>query len=440
MAKQTRKPRKGVILTRPTVSQHWKTRGLRQHGKSKHIIVVFSAELGGREFKLQSSKKFDYKHPRDAAVEYRILLNQVWENHLELQSDAAFRVDYERHLKKANDILSNFDQNEHKIIQDIRQNKLGEEINDDDAETTDEVLALPIDIENLGSKSFESLSWNDKTFRASIQELFWETNLNRRNGFSEDTNLVELCKPWDRNKGRTFLERWQAKPLKAYDAYTVKRIFDIMSGMSMLQTIKPAPYQTKTYSAVVVQGSALFRACSRLDYVRQHICKDHTVAQIYVCTSDRKLDPNLESAEEIERVSNKAPHRKVTTEFKMLQHLWDNLFKPEYPHIPVQFIEATTEKNMPRPGSLETAQKWYRVMRRTEKIDEIHASGNPILAVTNQPFLNNWFTILSNIVPVSIQVEAGGPAASTSYFKHNVSIFLDAVYRYVKEAHLHDMF
>jgi len=435
--RQTRKARAGTLLTRTPISKHWRTRGLRQPKNSKHIAVVFSGKIGGKQFKQQSLKTFDYLHAREAAVEYRALLEQVWRNHPEFHSIGTYRTDFAKHLSKADEILTNFDQNEHEIMQDIRQNKLGEEVNDDDNEITDEVLSLAIDIEKLGSKEFEDLSLFDRSFKAALHDLFWETN--RLESFSEDANIVDLCEQWDRNKGRTFCERWQAKPHEGYCANTVERIFDIMGEMNMLQTIKPAPNQKKTYSVVVVQGSALFRASGRLNYVLD-LCKNHNVSQIYVCASDRKLDPKLESAREIECVSGTAPNRKVTTEYKMLKHLWNNLFITECPNIPVEFIQATSEENTPRPGSLETAQKWYRHTKQTGKIFEIRESKDPILAVTNQPFLMGWFTILRTIVPVSIPVEAGGPAASTTYFKHNVSTFLDAVYRYVKEAYLHEMF
>eukprot|EP00493_Phyllostaurus_siculus_P025944 UN26289 len=246
-----------------------------------------------------------------------------------------------------------------------------------------------------------------------------------------------MCEQWDRNKGRTFRERWQAKPLKGFDANTVNRIFDIMGKMNMLQTIKPASNQRKTYSIVVVQGSALFRAFGRLKYVRE-LCKNHHVSQIYVCASDRKLDPKIESSREIKCVSGKAPNRFVTTEFTMLKHLWNNLFIPECSNVPVKFIQAKSEENKPRPGSLATAQKWYRHLQETGDIYKIRESKDPILAVTNQPFLMGWYTTILSVVPASIPVEAGGPATSTTYFKHNVSTFLDAVYRYVKHADLHD--
>merc|ERR1719219_1644378 len=111
---------------------------------------------------------------------------------------------------------------------------------------------------------------------------------NPRFGFSSDVNLSELCKHWSR------AYRDHKLPYEATQNFTAnqtKQIFDHLAKMYMLQ--KVVPVSLESFSAVVVQGSVLFRAVDRLEFVLE-LCRTHRIERIYVVGSDRKLDAVLE--------------------------------------------------------------------------------------------------------------------------------------------------
>lgn len=433
--KQKRKARAGTLITRCTVSDIWQTRGFRLPNKCRKIVVVFSGKLGGRKYELESSKKFGYLHAREAAVEYRNLIRIIWENHPENHERADCLKDLRKHMRHANKILANFDMNEAAILRDIRRKMLKEKVSEEVSEIPDDIRNLDINVGDLRDIYFHE--FEQCSLKTSLLELLMVMNPTIH--FRSDINLFELCKIWNRNRGRggRFCERWQIKANQKFTAHQVRQTFNIMARMRMMQKILPNPFQD--FSAIVVQGSALFRASERLRFV-QSICEQRTVGRIYVLCGDRELDPVLESDAEIERVSNMKPNwnrRGDRTEYNMLKHLWQAGFIP-FMEMPVEFIQATTRKNQPRPGTLETIMELLIHLSRTGVIYKLRDA--PVLGVSNQPFVRKFFTTLRALMPITIEVQAAGPAAKTEYFKRNVHTFLDSVYNWVKEAEIHDFF
>jgi len=425
--RQTRAPRKGVILRRKVLSNIWKTRGIRLPERDKTILVTWSGEFNGRLYKLESQTRFPYLKPRQAAVEVRNLLQKFWNNNPNLHSIQKCQDNYNYHMRIVNEMIQDFDADAERILMDIRKKMLNQDVQVEEKVMSEAIRTL--DLQMPREVNFQGFDLCPSLMQDSLLDL--AQVMYPEMDFSDNVDLYALCQQWNRNRNKKFRERWQVNG-RRFSAYQVKRTFKILDEMRMLQAVIPTPFQD--YSAIVVQGSALFRAKERMNFVTS-VCRNYRIGKIYILGSDRKLDARLESDQKIQIAAGAEPTNKIDTEFKMLKHLWTNRFMKQI-DVPVDFIQARSRPHAQRAGSLEIAFEWYLRVRRSGDYEKLKEA--PVLAVSNQPHLRRWYTILRVQLPIDISVEAAGPATSVEYFKANVHTFLDSVYRWLQEAKINN--
>lgn len=209
---------------------------------------------------------------------------------------------------------------------------------------------------------------------------------------------------WLRKPG---VERWQMdKKYEILDT-TLKPLFE---ELGLLDEIRPTQ---KEYHDVIIFGATLSTTRSRLQYTLDLWQEGIKFKRLIFFVSDRPLDPQKESREELFDRSNR--HLQIkdswqealevpTTEADMNKLVWDQTELPDgfLDKVAVHFISApmqtTPDGKTRRANTGDTVKFWLTKMDLP----------GPILAISNQPYVGYQHAVLKAFLPETVKFETVG--------------------------------